>query len=167
MAWWFFHGRGVAASGAASSAHAGLSSASWAARRDGANKLPSPAAEQGRCLLWHRVWVRFGSRRQSRGGVRHGVDICQASLGSYIDLKLVSGHAGSRTALKTPPVAGAAPGQHRRPSHMVYQPEASAAAAARRRSQRRVGFADQPPPSPDAAFPPPALEIDEPAAVSH
>ena len=45
---------------------------------------------------------------------------------------------------------------------MVYQPEASAAAAARRRrSQRRVGFADQPPPSPDPTFPPPALEIDE------
>ena len=44
---------------------------------------------------------------------------------------------------------------------MVYQPEASAAAAARRRrSQRRVGFADQPPPSPDPTFPPPALEID-------
>ena len=45
---------------------------------------------------------------------------------------------------------------------MVYQPEASAAAAARRRrSQRRVGFADQPPPSPDPTFPPPALDIDE------
>ena len=53
-------------------------------------------------------------------------------------------------------------GQHRRPSHMVYEPEASAAAAARRRrSQRRVGFADQPPPSPDPTFPPPALDIDE------
>ena len=50
---------------------------------------------------------------------------------------------------------------------MVYQPEASAAAAARRRrSQRRVGFADQPPPSPDPTFPPPALEIDETDAVS-
>jgi hypothetical protein len=44
---------------------------------------------------------------------------------------------------------------------MVYEPEASAAAAARRRrSQRRVGFADQPPPSPDPTFPPPALDID-------
>ncbi len=43
-----------------------------------------------------------------------------------------------------------------------------AAAAARRgrRSQRRVGFADQPPPSPDPTFPPPALEIDETDAVS-
>ena len=50
---------------------------------------------------------------------------------------------------------------------MVYEPEASAAAAARRRrSQRRVGFADQPPPSPDPTFPPPALEIDETDAVS-
>ena len=52
---------------------------------------------------------------------------------------------------------------------MVYQPEASAAAAARRRrSQRRVGFADQPPPSPDPTFPPPALaiDVDETDAVS-
>jgi hypothetical protein len=50
---------------------------------------------------------------------------------------------------------------------MVYEPEASAAAAARRRrSQRRVGFADQPPPSPDPTFPPPALDIDETDAVS-
>ena len=58
-------------------------------------------------------------------------------------------------------------GQHRRPAHMVYEPEASAAAAARRRrSRRRVGFADQPPPSPDATFPPPALDIDETDAVS-
>ena len=116
-------------------------------------------------LALGRVWVRFlGADAKVRGGVRHGVDICQASFGSYIDLTSTPGHAGSPTAPGRRPSGGrAAPGAAPTTvTQMVYQPEASAAAAARRRrSQRRVGFADQPPPSPDATFPPPALEIDE------